>query len=99
MGDQDSSRRGEDEGKKYINDRERAKLVKEKNDRINIDEWTTKPSDNKDLALLSIKQKLRQKEEDDEIDRKRKKWSNISSMEEIKPDPPKFQESIRPQVA
>ena len=108
--DQDGSRRREDEGKKNINDRERAKLVKEKNDRINIDEWTTKPSDNKDLALLSIKQKLRQKEEDEEIDRKRKehekeqdekrqKWSNISSMEEIKPDPPKFQESIRPQVA
>lgn len=84
--------------------------MKEKNDRINIDEWTTKPSDNKDLALLSIKQKLRQKEEDEELDRKRKehekeqdekrqKWSNVSSMEEIKPDPPKFQESIRPQVA
>jgi len=89
---------------------ERARLVKEKNDKIDIDEWTTKPTGSKNPALISIKEKLRQRDEEEEADKKRKqqlieeeekkqKWSNISALEQQKPDPPKPQGIPRPQVA
>ena len=91
-------------------EKERARAMKDKNDKINIDEWTTKPSDTKNPELISIKEKLRQKEEEEDAERRRKqneieeeekkqKWSNISSFEQQKPDIPKPQESFRPQVA
>ena len=69
-------------------EKQRSRLIKEKNDKINIDEWTTNPSDIKHPTLTSIKEKLRQKEEEEEADNKRRKeqqmeedkkqkWSNI----------------------
>ena len=92
-------------------EKQRSRLIKEKNDKINIDEWTTNPSDIKHPTLTSIKEKLRQKEEEEEADNKRRKeqqmeedkkqkWSNISTAsEEHKFDHPKPQEISRPQVA
>ena len=92
-------------------DRDKGRDRRDRNDRIDIDEWTTKPSDEKNPGLSSIKEKLRQKQEEEEAENRRKqkemeenekkqKWANISTFEEPqKLDPPKSQEMTRPQVA
>ena len=108
--DQDRNRYRKENREMEDKEKERARLVKDKNDKIDIDEWTTKPTGSKNPALISIKEKLRQRDEEEEADKKRKqhlieedekkqKWSNISAFEQQKPDPPKPQGNTRPQVA
>lgn len=103
--------RERERGRSRSKERSKERDRKDRNDRIDIDEWTTKPSDEKNPGLTSIKEKLRQKQEEEEAENRRKqkemeenerkqKWANVSSFEQPKPDAPKpQQEMTRPQVA
>ncbi|CAB4060492.1 unnamed protein product [Lepeophtheirus salmonis] len=81
------------------------KNYKDRNDRINLDEWADKPTTDKDPSLMSLKEKMLTKEK--ETEQQKKQWAAVSeatSLEELEPlkeadIPDQTSMPPRPQVA